>query len=201
MLLMDLMNVACLPLLELEGKSYILGLHACMSAQSLSHIWFFVTLWTVACQAPLSMGFSRQPVLIHLHTYCSSQHDVWHQAIGGPSMTLRRSLIISIEMACWSRLCPICNVDTHTHTIGIGWEINGFHSRKKKKDERIGIPRYSYLPSQLYKWVSLPWVKSVMKHLLWNPKDIKNPTQIISFSKQNTSIYKSQIKARNIKDC
>ena len=24
-----------------------------------SHVWLFVTLWTVACQAPLSMGFSR----------------------------------------------------------------------------------------------------------------------------------------------
>ena len=26
----------------------------------LSHIWLFVTPWTVACQAPLSMQFSRQ---------------------------------------------------------------------------------------------------------------------------------------------
>ena len=25
-----------------------------------SYVWLFVTLWTVACQAPLSMGFSRQ---------------------------------------------------------------------------------------------------------------------------------------------
>ena len=25
-----------------------------------SHVWLFVTLWTIACQAPLSMGFSRQ---------------------------------------------------------------------------------------------------------------------------------------------
>ena len=25
-----------------------------------SHVLFFATLWTVACQAPLSMGFSRQ---------------------------------------------------------------------------------------------------------------------------------------------
>ena len=25
----------------------------------LSHVWLFVTPWTVACQAPLSMGFSR----------------------------------------------------------------------------------------------------------------------------------------------
>ena len=30
------------------------------TVQSLSHIWLFVTPWTVACQAPLSMGFSRQ---------------------------------------------------------------------------------------------------------------------------------------------
>ena len=29
-------------------------------AQSLSHARLFVTLWSVACQAPLSMGFSRQ---------------------------------------------------------------------------------------------------------------------------------------------
>ena len=27
---------------------------------SFSHIRLFVTLWVVACQAPLSMGFSRQ---------------------------------------------------------------------------------------------------------------------------------------------
>ena len=28
--------------------------------QSLSHVWLFATQWTVACQNPLSMGFSRQ---------------------------------------------------------------------------------------------------------------------------------------------
>ena len=28
--------------------------------KSLSGVWLFVTLWTVACQAPLSIGFSRQ---------------------------------------------------------------------------------------------------------------------------------------------
>ena len=31
----------------------------CVS-QSLSCVWLFATLWTVACQAPVSMGFSRQ---------------------------------------------------------------------------------------------------------------------------------------------
>ena len=33
---------------------------SCMCVQLLSHIWLFATPWTVACQAPLSMGFSRQ---------------------------------------------------------------------------------------------------------------------------------------------
>ena len=31
-----------------------------MCAQSLSHVRFFATLWTLACQALLSMEFSRQ---------------------------------------------------------------------------------------------------------------------------------------------
>ena len=35
-------------------------LHVLCCALSLSHIWLFVTPWTVAHQAPLSMGFSRQ---------------------------------------------------------------------------------------------------------------------------------------------
>ena len=37
--------------------SYPLG---CVCAQSLSRVWVFATQWTVAHQAPLSMGFSRQ---------------------------------------------------------------------------------------------------------------------------------------------
>ena len=31
-----------------------------MCTYSLSHVQLFATLWTVACQAPLSMGFFRQ---------------------------------------------------------------------------------------------------------------------------------------------
>ena len=34
--------------------------HACMCTESLSRVWLFATLWIIACQAPLSMGFSRQ---------------------------------------------------------------------------------------------------------------------------------------------
>ena len=31
-----------------------------MCAQLLNHVQLFATPWTVACHAPLSMGFSRQ---------------------------------------------------------------------------------------------------------------------------------------------
>ena len=34
--------------------------HSCMHAQSLSHVRLFATPWTVAHQAPLSMGFFQQ---------------------------------------------------------------------------------------------------------------------------------------------
>ena len=40
--------------------SYIYILTTASEVKSLSHVCLFVTLWTVACQAPLSMGFSRQ---------------------------------------------------------------------------------------------------------------------------------------------
>ena len=36
------------------------GVCVYVCALSLSHVRFFETLWTVARQAPLSMGFSRQ---------------------------------------------------------------------------------------------------------------------------------------------
>ena len=35
-------------------------LSPCMCTQSLHHVWLFVALWTVGCQAPLSTKFSRQ---------------------------------------------------------------------------------------------------------------------------------------------
>ena len=37
----------------------IIIVHSCVLSH-FSNAWLFVTLWAVACQAPLSMGFSRQ---------------------------------------------------------------------------------------------------------------------------------------------
>ena len=40
-------------------ESYSTCVHACVLS-CLSHVQLFATLWTVACQAPLYRGFSRQ---------------------------------------------------------------------------------------------------------------------------------------------
>ena len=47
---------------DTQGKfsSFPMRLINKVKVKSLSHVWLFGTLWTVAYQAPLSMGFSRQ---------------------------------------------------------------------------------------------------------------------------------------------
>ena len=42
-----------------EHSKYNTHACACMISH-FSHVWLFATLWTIACQAPLSTGFSRQ---------------------------------------------------------------------------------------------------------------------------------------------
>ena len=45
---------------EITQHTCAQGIHVCMCIQSLSRVWLFVIPWTVAHQAPLSMGFPRQ---------------------------------------------------------------------------------------------------------------------------------------------
>ena len=42
------------------GRKFLSITQYCAVLNHFSHVWFFVTLWTIACQAPLSMGFSRK---------------------------------------------------------------------------------------------------------------------------------------------
>ena len=44
-----------------QSADFSITMCSCMPACSLfSHVHLFTTLWTIACQAPLCMGFSRQ---------------------------------------------------------------------------------------------------------------------------------------------
>ena len=40
--------------------TYISSIYAACMLSHLSHVWLFASLWTIALQAPLFMGFSRQ---------------------------------------------------------------------------------------------------------------------------------------------
>ena len=56
------LTTCCLQAIYLKCKDTV---HACMLS-CFGHVWFFATLWTVACQTALSMGFSRQEYWIGL---------------------------------------------------------------------------------------------------------------------------------------
>ena len=83
-----------------------------MCAQSLSHVWLLVTLWTVARQAPLSMGFSRQgywsglpfPSPGYLPDLLSSVHGILQARI------LEQVSISSSKRSSWPRdwTCVSC---------------------------------------------------------------------------------------------
>ena len=59
----------------------------CCWAESLSRVWLFATPWTVACQAPLSMGFSRQEYWSGLP--CPSPGDLPNPGVESRSPTLQ----------------------------------------------------------------------------------------------------------------
>ena len=54
------LKVNCHGFQFLAAECLLIYVCACMHAQSLSCVWLFATLWTVACQTPLSMGLFRQ---------------------------------------------------------------------------------------------------------------------------------------------
>ena len=64
--------------------------NACMHVQSLSHVRLFVTPWTIACKAPLTMGFSRQEYWSGLP--CPPPGDLPDPGIKPPSPALKVDL-------------------------------------------------------------------------------------------------------------
>ena len=51
---------ACMAALKCHHESNVLSVFFAMKVKSLSHVWLFVTPWTIAPQSPPSMGLSRQ---------------------------------------------------------------------------------------------------------------------------------------------
>ena len=85
-----------------------LGVHTCV----LSRVWLFVTLQTVACQAPLSMGFSRQEywsalteaILWGAISQYQSRLICWHHGFLEeavlPAVTLQHGNSLEVSVPC-----------------------------------------------------------------------------------------------------
>ena len=81
-----------------------------MCAQSLSHVQLFVTPWTVAHQAPLSMGFSKQDTGGGCHGLLQGIFPTQ-----GPNLGLLHLLPCQAESLPLCHLgSPICKVSAHT---------------------------------------------------------------------------------------
>ena len=74
-----------------------------------SRAWLFAILWTVTCQAPLSMGFSRQEQWTGL--LCPPPGDLPNAEIEPMSLSLLHWQVGSLPLAP-----PGKPVHTHTHT-------------------------------------------------------------------------------------
>ena len=73
------------------------------SVQSFSRVRLFATLWTVSCQAPLSMGFSRQACWSGLP--CPSPEDLPGQGIEPGSPALQADSLLSEAQGFSCRSC------------------------------------------------------------------------------------------------
>ena len=69
---------------EEELKSLLMKVK--VKVKSLSHVQLFATPWTVACQAPLSMGFSRQEHWSGLPFPSPVSPSICHEVMGPDAM-------------------------------------------------------------------------------------------------------------------
>ena len=75
-----------------------------------SRVWLFVTLWTLACQAPLSMGFSRE------------EHGVgYHALLQGIFLTQESNLSLSHWQAVFLTTSTTWEAPLSKATATISW--------------------------------------------------------------------------------
>ena len=113
------------------SESFSLGARASACVLNcFSHVQLFASLWTVACLAPLSMGFSRQGYWSGLPCPSSLVGDDPHQGIGPASLTSpalagRFFFFFFTTSATWgeSLIIPHPRVSTSGECPSWGWGV------------------------------------------------------------------------------
>ena len=88
-----------------------------MHTQSLSHFQVFVTTWTVTCQAPLSMGFSRQKYWSGLPSPTPGDLPDPEMERGSPESSILAGGCVTTMPPC----CPCCSVTQLCLTLCDSW--------------------------------------------------------------------------------
>ena len=88
--------------------------------KSLSHVWLFVTPWTVAFQAPLSMGLSRQEYWSGLPF--PSPGDLPNPGIEPRSPELQADFLLSAPPGKSTKEERIKSVELNTEGDDINWD-------------------------------------------------------------------------------
>ena len=141
--------------------------HHYSCAQALSHVWLFATPWTIACQAPLSMEFSRQENCLP----CPLPGDLPDPGIKlasfvSPALTSGFPLPLSVQFISVTQSCPtLCDpmnrstpdlpvhhqlpefTQTHVHWVGDG--IQPSHSLSSPSPLAFNLSQHQCL----FKWV------------------------------------------------
>ena len=105
---------------KLDTCEYSSHFRLCVYAQLLSRIWLFVTPWTVACQASLSMGFFQARILqwvpISFSTGSSQPRDqIWVSCVSctgrlvlSPQSHLGSHIFCLVKTYSLCKTFPIC---------------------------------------------------------------------------------------------
>ena len=114
-----------------------------LKLKSLSHIWLFVTPWTVACQAPPSIGFPRQ--------------EYWSGAISfsrGSSQPRDLTLVSHIAGRCFTiwttreALKPSVSKPSHSSTLAgksHGWKsLVGYSPWGREESDTTEWPHFHF---------------------------------------------------------
>ena len=122
-----------------------------------SHVQLFVTLWTVARQAPLSMGFSRQEYWTGLPH--PSPGDLPNPGIKSASL-IRKNYSNKVVLMYY-KTCLKANLNIQSTEI---------HSQKKKKkfqNQPLGFSVHGILQARILDWVAIPFSRGSSRPRDW----------------------------------
>ena len=99
-------HVARIKSLVLEKKWF--GYDYAHMLSCFSHVWLFAIPWTVACQAPMSIGFSREELLPYPPPGNLPNPEIKPMSLGFPAMTGEFFTISATWEAPWAVMSTEC---------------------------------------------------------------------------------------------